>query len=196
MTIEWTLDADGRISAPEGKLLEYKRDLSSPDQALTSIIAFANSAGGLLVVGVADDRTVVGVADPLLEEERLSNLISDTIRPQLMPSIELLPVGNKTILVARISLGSQPPYHLKKAGRYDGTYVRVGSSDRRAGPAHGCSALVSADHANAASPIRPTSTGRCRSLSKRSWSSSGGTHSCAPSSATSHADAGRTFLNS
>jgi predicted HTH transcriptional regulator len=134
MAVDLTLDEQGALTRAEGKTLEYKRDLSSPDQVLTSIVAFANSAGGDLVVGVADDRSVVGLADPLLEEERLSNLISDSIRPQLMPTVDLVPAGGQTLLVARVALGSQPPYYLKKLGRYEGTYIRVGSSDRKAGP--------------------------------------------------------------
>jgi ATP-dependent DNA helicase RecG len=42
------------LREPEGKELEYKRDLSSPMPALKTIVAFANTAGGRLVVGVSD----------------------------------------------------------------------------------------------------------------------------------------------
>ncbi|MCI1748413.1 MAG: ATP-binding protein [Acidipropionibacterium sp.] len=43
-----TLDAAGRVVEPEGKTLEFKRDLSSPTKPLRTIAAFANSAGGRL----------------------------------------------------------------------------------------------------------------------------------------------------
>ena len=68
------------LKRPEGKTLEFKRDLSSPDGALKSIIAFANTAGGTLLLGV-EDRTghVRGVEDALDLEERLANMISDSI---------------------------------------------------------------------------------------------------------------------
>ena len=80
------------LKRPEGKTLEFKRDLSSPDGALKTIVAFANTAGGTLLIGVEDrSRNVRGVADPLDEEERLANLISDRISPRLMPEIEILP---------------------------------------------------------------------------------------------------------
>ena len=36
----------------EGKTLEFKRDLASPDKVLSTLIAFANTSGGLLVIGV------------------------------------------------------------------------------------------------------------------------------------------------
>ena len=42
--------------------LEYKRDLSTPDGLLRTLVAFANTAGGVLVVGVEDGtRRVIGI---------------------------------------------------------------------------------------------------------------------------------------
>ncbi len=40
---------------PEGKTLEFKRDLSSPDGVVCTIVAFANTAGGTLLIGVEED---------------------------------------------------------------------------------------------------------------------------------------------
>ena len=79
------------LKRPEGKTLEFKRDLSSPDGALRTIVAFANTAGGTLLVGIEDkSRHVRGVADPLALEERVANLMSDRIIPRLVPEIEIL----------------------------------------------------------------------------------------------------------
>lgn len=81
------LDSSGRVSDIESKTLEFKRDLSSPDGPLRTFVAFANSAGGRLIVGVADDGTVVGVDDPLAEEERIASLIDDRSHPSwFLPS--------------------------------------------------------------------------------------------------------------
>ena len=86
------MDLVGILKRPEGKTLEFKRDLSSPDGALKTIVAFANTAGGTLLVGVEDrSRRVRGVTDPLDVEERLANLISDRIRPRIVPEIECCP---------------------------------------------------------------------------------------------------------
>ena len=127
-----TLDPDGRVADHEGKTLDYKRDLSGPEGVLRTVVAFANSAGGRLVIGVADDRSVVGVDDPVTAEMRLANLIADSIRPQLLPTIELITLDGRTVLVANVPVGGQRPYYLKEAGRYGGAYVRLGSSNRRA----------------------------------------------------------------
>lgn len=131
----FALDEDGRVSAPEGKTREYKRDLSAPTKPLRTIVAFANSAGGQLVVGVADDGTVVGVADPLAEEERLASLIADTIEPQLVPAIDLITVAGETVLAIEVPLSTRRPHYIKAQGIDGGVYVRLGSTTRRADPA-------------------------------------------------------------
>lgn len=59
-----SLPAEQLLQQPEGKALEFKRDLSSPRPLLKTLIAFAHSAGGRL----ADDGAVVGVEHPLSEQ--------------------------------------------------------------------------------------------------------------------------------
>jgi predicted HTH transcriptional regulator len=72
------------ITMSEGKTLEFKRDLSSPKNMHKTLVAFANTAEGRLVIGVEDDsKEISGVEDPLDEEERLCNLIADSIEPRL-----------------------------------------------------------------------------------------------------------------
>ena len=74
-------------SSPEGKTLEFKRDLSSPKPLLKALVAFANTAGGRVVIGIDDDRQIIGVSNPLDEEERLCNLIADILYGWLDPRI-------------------------------------------------------------------------------------------------------------
>jgi hypothetical protein len=77
-----SMDLVDLLQRPEGRTLEFKRELSGPDGVLKSVVAFANTAGGTLILGV-EDRTghVRGVAEPLDLEERLANLISDHVAP-------------------------------------------------------------------------------------------------------------------
>jgi ATP-dependent DNA helicase RecG len=117
----------------EGKTLEFKRDLSSPANVLRTIVAFANSAGGVLVIGIEDKtRGVKGVENPLDLQERMANIISTGIAPPLMPAIEILPWRDKSIIVAEVFPSYSRPHYLIAEGAELGTFIRVGPSNRKA----------------------------------------------------------------
>ena len=123
----------GLLKRPEGKTLEFKRDLSSPGGVLRSIVAFANTAGGTLLIGVEDvTQHVRGVKNPLDVEERLASVISDSILPRLIPELEILPWRRTHVLAVQVYPSPGRPYHIKSAVPDDGVYVRVGSINRRA----------------------------------------------------------------
>jgi len=122
-----------RLKQPEGKTLEFKRDLASSEPFLRTAVAFANTAGGILLVGVEDQtRRVVGVADPLALERHLANLIGDHIRPQLLPEIEIHPWRKTHIVAVQVHASPVRPHYLKALGQDQGVFVRVGSTNRRA----------------------------------------------------------------
>lgn len=117
----------------EGKTLEFKRDLSSPEGVLRTVVAFANSAGGTVPIGVDDaTRYVRGVAEPMQMEERLASLISDSIAPRLVPDLELLPWRRAYLVAVQVHPSQSRPHYLKREGLERGAYVRVGSTNRRA----------------------------------------------------------------
>ena len=121
------------LQLPESKTLEFKRDLSSPRNVLKTLVAFANSAGGRIIVGVSDDKQLVGVDDPLLEEERICGLIADSISPRLVPNVELMSYDGYTLLALEVFPSGMRPHYLTKLGLEKGVYVRLGSSNRQAG---------------------------------------------------------------
>ena len=97
------IDLTGFLRRHDGKSLEFKRDLSSPERFLRSVVAFANTSGGTILIGVEDGtRHVRGVSDPLVEEERVTNLIADSVSPQLVPDMELLRHRDRLVLAVRI----------------------------------------------------------------------------------------------
>jgi ATP-dependent DNA helicase RecG len=87
------------VGMPESKTLEFKEDISSYEKIVKTIIAFANCAGGKIIIGIDDNKNVVGVDDPLDMEERLTNIIFDCIAPRILPSIEIIPIDDKQLLV-------------------------------------------------------------------------------------------------
>lgn len=95
------------------------------------IIAFANSAGGTLYVGVADDGGIVGVENPDMVIQQISNMVRDSIKPDITMFTRYATknVAGKQIVVVEIQRGTERPYYLAKKGlRPEGVYVRQGTS--------------------------------------------------------------------
>ncbi len=127
------MNAEDLLTREEGKTLEFKRDASSPAGIVRTLVAFANTSGGILVVGVEDKtRKVRGVSSPLDIEEKLANIISDGIHPLLSPDISILPWRKTHLVAVEVYPSSLRPHHVRKEGQNHGIYVRVGSTNRRA----------------------------------------------------------------
>lgn len=117
----------------EGNTLEYKRNTDKLDSILKSVSAFANTAGGIILIGVEDNGTIVGVSDIGKIQEQLSNSISNRIKPQLIPEITVTDINNKSVISVQIE-HAPGPYYLSDKGEEKGVYIRVGNSNRLAGP--------------------------------------------------------------
>ena len=127
------MDLLTHLTRHEGKTLEFKRETSSPEGILKTIVAFANTSGGVILLGVEDGtKKVKGVHDVLAEEERLANLIADSISPKLVPSMEVMPWRKAQILAVEIYPSPTRPHYLNRLGPVEGVFVRVGSTNRRA----------------------------------------------------------------
>ena len=88
---------------------------------MKTIVAFANTQGGKLIVGV-DDRTheIVGVENEILFQimDGIANAVSDSCMPQIIPDIEPQTVEGKTVIVVSVEAGKNRPYYLKSKGKY------------------------------------------------------------------------------
>ncbi len=127
------MDIELILRSPESKTVEFKRDLTSPDGVLRSIVAFANSAGGVLVVGVEDGtRRVVGSPSPLADEEKLASLIADRIEPRLVPDLAIVPWRRTQLLVVNVHLSPLRPHRVRLGNRAPTVFVRLGSTNREA----------------------------------------------------------------
>lgn len=127
------MDLADTLRKPESKTLEFKRDLSSPDRFLRAVVAFANTSGGVILIGVEDrSGCVLGVADPLTLEERVANLISDSVRPRLLPDVEILKYRQTQVVAVHVYPSPARPHFIARAGLEAGAFVRVGSTNRRA----------------------------------------------------------------
>jgi len=120
------------LARDEDKTLEFKENTRSISNIIRTVIAFANTAGGTIIIGVKDkSKEVVGIQDILKEEERLSNAIADSIEPLFTPGFQFCSWRKRDLLVIHIphSIG---PYYLKSKGKALGTFIRFGSTNRLA----------------------------------------------------------------
>ena len=62
--------------------------------------------------------------------DSITNAISDSCEPRIVPDVTLQAVEDKTVIVVEIAPGSMRPYYLKSKGILDGTYSRVSGTTR------------------------------------------------------------------
>jgi len=122
------------IKKGENKRLELKEKLPSNETIVKTVIAFSNTSGGKLVIGVNDNREIIEIdEDKIFEyEEKISSIISDLYYLTILPEIYAQNIDGKVVLVVEVFRGSMLPYYLKNKGKLKGTYVRVGSTNRLA----------------------------------------------------------------
>jgi len=127
------MELAGLLREPESKTLEFKRDLSSLNPILKTVVAFANTAGGTLIIGRSAEGELLGVKDILKAEEKLANAIAENIRPPILPDIDIATIDGKDLLVVKVAHW-KGPFYFKRQGIPNGVYIRLGSTSRPAGP--------------------------------------------------------------
>lgn len=113
----------------EGPNLEFKRIWN--DSAKKTVVAFANTDGGTLLVGVDDDGTPCGLDDVDASAVQIVNAIEDGIRPSVGMFVKVSPdqQDGRGIVRVEVQRATDRPYYLSEKGiRPSGVYVRRGAS--------------------------------------------------------------------
>ncbi len=101
------------------------------DDIKKEIIAFANSEGGKLYIGVRDDGEVIGLDNPDGSALQVSNMVRDSIKPDVTMFLhyQTIEADGKKIIEVNVQRGTDRPYYLAQKGmRPEGVYVRQGYS--------------------------------------------------------------------
>lgn len=116
----------------ESENIEYKSILV--DDICKSVIAFANTSGGIIYVGYDDNGNAIGLDNVDNTYTALTNMIRDSIAPDITMFIKYTLHDNKTVSI-EISEGTAKPYYIKSKGlKPSGVYVRQGASSVQAPP--------------------------------------------------------------
>lgn len=114
------------VAQGEGSGLEFKRRASSPDQIVREMIAFANTAGGILLVGVNDDGNLSGVKYPDEESLVIRQALIKYCRPKLFFQETVIPLAEtKFIIQYEIPLSRNRPHIFRISQRQSATYIRI-----------------------------------------------------------------------
>lgn len=113
-------------SLGEGQYLEYKKELGNKKEFLESVVAFANSDGGTIVLGVDDNGNIIGCGNT--SKEQVEQIVSDSIIPFVSVESTLIKYTNKPILLMRVKEDNDKPYYLKDGSKVV-SYVRRNGSD-------------------------------------------------------------------
>lgn len=113
----------------ESDVVELKSQVT-PD-ICKEVVAFANTRGGLLYIGVDDSGNVTGVDDPDYVVLQISNMVRDTIKPDItmFTKYEVKNIEEKEIVTVTVQKGPDRPYYLGSKGlKPRGVYIRSGTS--------------------------------------------------------------------
>lgn len=128
----------------EGEQIEFKRKVAHPDKIIREIVAFANTKGGHLLIGVDDNGTIPGIRSAEEECYLLEQAIEKWCRPYIDYDIEVVPIsGRKAVVHYQIYEGRRKPHYVlssafpkatlpkKQKGR---AYVRYQDKSLQASP--------------------------------------------------------------
>ena len=115
----------------EDHRLEFKREMTDPASLAKELVAFSNTMGGRIVIGLDDKtREIVGVDITQDIEEYVMNIASNNCHPMISPLVEFYTIRGKTICLIEIFPGKLKPYFVTKKGPEKGVYIRIGSTNR------------------------------------------------------------------
>lgn len=113
----------------ENKTTEFKREYT--DDLKYAVVAFANTDGGKVYIGINDDGSVQGVKDTDGTMLRITNMIRDVVCPDVTMFTECAveEIDGQPVIVVNVQRGTARPYYLSGKGvRPEGVYIRQGAS--------------------------------------------------------------------
>ena len=123
------------IQNGEGKTIEFKVELPNSNTLAKTIIAFSNTGGGKLIIGVNDQGEIIGLEHDvnIFElKDKVASIIYETCYPTVLPDIYTTTIDDHLLLIIEVYRGNLLPYYLKSKGKSEGVYIRVGATNRKA----------------------------------------------------------------
>jgi hypothetical protein len=121
------------VAQGESATLEFKRKAAHPEKIICEMVAFANTNGGTLLVGVSDDGNLSGLKFPDEEAFVIGEALKKYCRPRLPYKQQVISLTeSKFILCYEIFPGNRKPYYVVQGAHKRACYVRVADKSTKA----------------------------------------------------------------
>lgn len=116
------------LAKGEDTYTQFKENIHNPEQLAQEMIAFSNSLGGTIIIGVTDEGEIKGLSDEDIRRlnQMISNTSSEKVKPPIFPKTEILVIEDRKVLLVHIPYGFNKPYCTNK-----GVYYTKSGSDKR-----------------------------------------------------------------
>ena len=143
------------IEEGESFELEFKRKVSTPIKVAKTLMSFANTKGGIVLFGVDDDRTIVGVGSEKEEMEMIQTAASFYCDPPIEPHIDTVPYKGRDVVVVTVEESDQKPHYLNvdDEEKNGGTRVYIRVNDKTVEASKEVVHILQAENPNAP-PLR------------------------------------------
>lgn len=113
----------------EDSRTQFKQTVMNPEAVAGDLVAFSNSKGGRILIGVDDQGSVVGLSSHDIRRinQLISNTATDRVRPSINPTTENISVGELLVMVVTVQEGISKPY-ADNGGVF---WVKSGADKRR-----------------------------------------------------------------
>lgn len=119
-----------KLKKGEDSFTQFKRQVDHTQTLAEEMIAFANSGGGYILIGVEETRNgngiITGVDNTKVLNDRITSASTDICVPPLFPKMQTEIIHNRTLVILHIDEGQQKPYRTK-----DGKYLMRAGADKR-----------------------------------------------------------------
>jgi predicted HTH transcriptional regulator len=112
------------VKTGEGTYLEFKRLISSPEKIARELAAFANTRGGIMLIGVDDDKKIIGVESYFEQDFLLDKAINYCCIPPLAVEIEVIPVKNREVIVVKVKEAVEKPIYVEQEDGRNVVFIR------------------------------------------------------------------------
>jgi predicted HTH transcriptional regulator len=113
------------VSQGEGASLEFKRKATFPEKIVREMIAFANTKGGIVLLGIGDDGSLAGLKYPE-DEMHVMKKALNKVRPALQYKMTIIPIASaRTVIQYEIPESKRKPHYIVGESNSKESFVRV-----------------------------------------------------------------------